>query len=97
MFEDYPLPPNEEDTEILRVVIRESMALDLIDKLIADICAVTESLGDIENDFDLAAWEPFPKKQSSTKSKSHDSKNAKKDDGKGSKDGMKKGIHKAVC
>lgn len=31
---NYPLPPNEEKTEILRVVVRESMSRDLLDRLI---------------------------------------------------------------
>ncbi|KAK0653759.1 Glutamate decarboxylase [Lasiodiplodia hormozganensis] len=55
---NYPLPPNEEKTEILRVVVRESMSLDLLDRLITDICAVTESV--MQSDaIDLAAWQPF--------------------------------------
>ncbi|RVX73544.1 hypothetical protein B0A52_02432 [Exophiala mesophila] len=51
---NYPLPPNEENQEILRVVVRESMSLDLLDRLISDIIAVTQSL--MESDvFDLQA------------------------------------------
>jgi glutamate decarboxylase len=41
---DYPLPPNEEKTEILRVVVRESLSLDMIDRLVADIIQVMEQL-----------------------------------------------------
>ena len=41
---DYPLPPNEEKTEILRVVVRESLSLDMIDRLVTDICQVMEQL-----------------------------------------------------
>lgn len=33
----YPLAPNCEDVEILRVVIRESLSGDLVRKLIVDI------------------------------------------------------------
>lgn len=40
----YALPPSEEATEILRVVIRESLSGDLLHKLIHDIIAVTEML-----------------------------------------------------
>jgi glutamate decarboxylase len=40
----YPLPPSCEDTEILRVVVRESLSGDLIRKLISDILEVTEHL-----------------------------------------------------
>ncbi|KAA8569567.1 hypothetical protein EYC84_001180 [Monilinia fructicola] len=43
---NYPLPPNEEKTEILRVVVRESMSFDLLDRLISDICATTQNLID---------------------------------------------------
>ncbi|KKY22409.1 putative glutamate decarboxylase [Diplodia seriata] len=55
---NYPLPPNEEKTEILRVVVRESMSLDLLDRLITDICAVTETVMQ-SDEIDLAAWQPF--------------------------------------
>ena len=41
---NYPLPPKEEKTEILRIVVRESMSLDLLDRLITDIISVTEQL-----------------------------------------------------
>jgi glutamate decarboxylase len=43
---NYELPPNEEKTEILRVVVRESMSFDLLDRLIADLVSVTENLID---------------------------------------------------
>ncbi|KAI8961806.1 glutamate decarboxylase [Daldinia sp. FL1419] len=45
---NYALPPNEDKTEILRVVIRESMSLDLLDRLITDLVSVTQTL--IDND-----------------------------------------------
>jgi glutamate decarboxylase len=41
---NYPLPPAEDKIEILRVVVRESMSLDLIDRLVADIMSITENL-----------------------------------------------------
>ena len=41
---NYPLPPNEDKIEILRVVVRESMSFDLLDRLITDICATTQDL-----------------------------------------------------
>ncbi|RMZ86220.1 hypothetical protein DV737_g154, partial [Chaetothyriales sp. CBS 132003] len=37
-----PLPPNEEKIEILRVVVRESMNLDLLDRLVCDTIEVAE-------------------------------------------------------
>ncbi|KAL9089203.1 MAG: hypothetical protein Q9159_002674 [Coniocarpon cinnabarinum] len=55
---NYPLPPNEEKTEILRVVVRESMSRDLLDRLIADICSVTETLMNTDA-IDLTMWQPF--------------------------------------
>ncbi|KAF8250442.1 PLP-dependent transferase [Wilcoxina mikolae CBS 423.85] len=41
---NYALPPNGQDIEILRVVVRESMSADLLDMLIADILSTTETL-----------------------------------------------------
>ncbi|KAK1780001.1 pyridoxal phosphate-dependent transferase [Copromyces sp. CBS 386.78] len=45
---NYALPPNEDQTEILRVVVRESFSFDLIDRLVTDLASVTETL--MEND-----------------------------------------------
>ncbi|KAK3695461.1 glutamate decarboxylase [Podospora appendiculata] len=41
---NYALPPKEDGTEILRVVVRESMGFDLLDRLVTDIVQVTETL-----------------------------------------------------
>jgi len=41
---NYALPPNAEKTDILRVVVRESVSIELIHKLVADIVEATESL-----------------------------------------------------
>ncbi|KAK9373142.1 pyridoxal phosphate-dependent transferase [Lipomyces chichibuensis] len=41
---NYPLPPDEADVEILRVVIRESMSADILEQLCDDIVIVTETL-----------------------------------------------------
>ncbi|KAH9444466.1 hypothetical protein Pst134EB_024730 [Puccinia striiformis f. sp. tritici] len=41
---NYELPPNMEDTQILRVVVRESMSPELIDRLFTSIMEITESL-----------------------------------------------------
>jgi hypothetical protein len=46
LIPSYPLPPSCDKTEILRVVVRESLSGDLIRKLIADIFEVTERLLD---------------------------------------------------
>ncbi|EGY19803.1 Glutamate decarboxylase like protein [Verticillium longisporum] len=45
---NYALPPSEEKTEILRVVVRENMTFDLLELLLTDIVTVTETL--IEDD-----------------------------------------------
>ncbi|KAF9517821.1 hypothetical protein BS47DRAFT_1371246 [Hydnum rufescens UP504] len=41
---NYNLPPNEEKTEILRIVVRESMNADLIERVTLDILNITEQL-----------------------------------------------------
>lgn len=45
---NYALPPKVDNVEILRVVVRESLNGDLVDKLIEDILTCTESLLDDE-------------------------------------------------
>jgi glutamate decarboxylase len=88
---DYPLPPNEENIEILRVVVRESMPMDLLDRLICDICAVTEALMKMEDDFDIATWQAFPSKASS--SKGADATTGRRS----TVVDMKGGVHRSVC
>ncbi|KAF8605688.1 glutamate decarboxylase [Ceratobasidium sp. AG-I] len=41
---NYALPPNEDKVEILRIVVRESMSADLVEKVVVDILQITESL-----------------------------------------------------
>jgi glutamate decarboxylase len=65
------------------------MPLDLLDRLISDLCAATETLMGLK-DFDLAAWQPFPKKESSTAA-SDESGN------RSSTSKMDSGIHRSVC
>ncbi|MCJ1269112.1 hypothetical protein MMC22_009001 [Lobaria immixta] len=71
---NYPLPPTEDKTEILRVVVRESMSLDLLDRLITDIFAVTQQLMTTDT-VDLAAFQTVPattvEKQHSIKGLEH--------------------------
>lgn len=54
---NYPLPPNEEKTEILRVVVRETLSLDMIDRLVSDIVSVTETVLK-STQSDLVAYQP---------------------------------------
>lgn len=87
---NYPLPPNEEKTEILRIVVRESHNLDLIDRLIADICSVTNAL--IDNEVpDLNTWQPF----SYSVEKEHASLGKKNREE--ARVPMHKGVHRSVC
>lgn len=41
---NYPLPPNEEATQILRVVVRYNLSHKLLDKLMSDLVDCTETL-----------------------------------------------------
>lgn len=41
---NYELPPNEQKTEILRVVVRQSLSIDLLDRLMEDISNITNIL-----------------------------------------------------
>jgi len=89
---NYPLPPNEEKTEILRVVVRESMSMDLLDRLICDICAVTEALMSTDT-VDLAAWQPA----SASIEKQHSSRGVESKDRHLSIRPMDDGVHRSVC
>ncbi|KAF2172333.1 hypothetical protein M409DRAFT_63053 [Zasmidium cellare ATCC 36951] len=87
-----PLPPAESQTEILRVVVRESMSLDLLDRLITDILAVTENIMNTDA-VDLQAWQPF---DSSTEKK-HASRGVHGQEKHKAKRPMGEGVHRAVC
>jgi len=41
---NYNLPPHEDKTEILRIVVRESMNVDIIENVTKDIMEITEQL-----------------------------------------------------
>ncbi|KAG8629551.1 hypothetical protein KVT40_003416 [Elsinoe batatas] len=91
---NYPLPPNEEKTEILRVVVRESMSLDLLDRLLEDIVATMEQIMSLKDGFDLAAWQPAPptsiEKQHGSQGLDHKNKHK-------AKRPMHHGVHRSVC
>lgn len=94
---NYPLPPNEEKLEILRVVVRESMSYDLLDRLITDICAVTEQLMQ-SDEIDLAPFQFHPAVGPKDKDKDKGKKKeAHKGHGKGGKRPMTEGVHRSVC
>lgn len=89
---NYPLPPGEEKTEILRIVVRESMSMDLLDRLISDIIGVTETL--MKSDpVDLAAFQTGATNiEKSQQSQGVDHKNRHK-----ASRPMSKGVHRTVC
>ena len=89
---DYPLPPKCDKTEILRVVVRESMSMDLLDRLISDILTTTQQLMD-SDELDLSAFQPGAstiEKQHMSKGKDHKHKHL-------AERPMKKGVHRSVC
>ncbi|KAH7409607.1 glutamate decarboxylase-like protein [Cadophora sp. MPI-SDFR-AT-0126] len=93
---NYPLPPSTEKTEILRVVVRESMSFDLLDRLISDICVTTQNLIDSDTqDLSMLAHT----KNNNTIEKEHGTVGTKhnKGQGKGGKRPMNEGVHRSVC
>ncbi|KAK9460023.1 pyridoxal phosphate-dependent transferase [Lipomyces oligophaga] len=54
---NYPLPPSEGNVEILRVVVRESMSSDLLERLCGDIISSVELLIKLSADHSIAAIE----------------------------------------
>lgn len=97
---DYPLPPKEDKTEILRVVVRESMPAGIIDKLIADIVAITERLMESEP-VDLAALQTGPsgleRRGIGKEKRPHRRRVTKPKKEARPSQPMSKGIHRAVC
>ncbi|EON99624.1 putative glutamate decarboxylase protein [Phaeoacremonium minimum UCRPA7] len=101
---NYALPPNEDHTEILRVVIRESMSFDLLDRLISDICQVTQTLMD-NDEVDLSVLHKNKRKvllKSEQEAKKGDAdKKRSGERGKeiigGETKKMAEGIHRSVC
>ena len=91
---NYPLPPKADKIEILRVVVRESMSLDLLDRLITDIIAVTEQLMNSDA-IDLSPFHPGASAIGRVE------KQFSQGLGKGEKHlarrPMSKGVHRTVC
>jgi glutamate decarboxylase len=92
---NYALPPHEDETEILRVVIRESCSFDLLDRLIEDLVQVTQTL--IDNDgVDLSilkAQKPAGISKKSLKGTAEEQKEKLEAGAKRLADG----IHRSVC
>ncbi|KAK3363422.1 glutamate decarboxylase [Lasiosphaeria hispida] len=95
---NYSLPPNEDATDILRVVVRESMSFDLLDRLVTDIVQVTETL--MGNDeVDLSILTKQRREPAKKEGRDRGGKGAKKD-GTGLGNEVKRmadGIHRSVC
>ncbi|KAI0871870.1 pyridoxal phosphate-dependent transferase [Hypoxylon argillaceum] len=90
---NYALPPAENATEILRVVVRESMSLDLLDRLISDLVSVTQTLID-NRDAGLAALQH----RSAGSAGAHtDLKEAQRKTVEGVVKRLQDGIHRTVC
>lgn len=47
---NYKLPPAEDDTEILRVVVRESLSREMIDRLVIDVREAADKLKEVETE-----------------------------------------------
>ncbi|KAF1977907.1 glutamate decarboxylase [Bimuria novae-zelandiae CBS 107.79] len=88
----YPLPPNEEKTQILRVVVRETLSLDMIDRLVTDICNVTEGMMG-SGAADIAAWQPPPR----SVEKQHSSTGLPAREKHKGRSPMHEGVHRSVC
>jgi glutamate decarboxylase len=94
---NYPLPPTEENIEILRVVVRESMSFDLMDRLITDICQTTQNLIDSdEQDLSILhlSKDTSAEKAHSITGTQHRGKSSH---GKIGKHPLTKGVHRSVC
>lgn len=92
---NYPLPPNEEKIEILRVVVRESMSFDLLDRLITDICVVTSKL--IESDPNDLGFIQGGSNTTAEKQFSIKGKEQNRGQGQGGERPMAEGVHRFVC
>ena len=89
---NYPLPPHCEKTEILRVVVRESMSMDLLDRLLTDINSTTEQLMNSDA-IDLGPYQPGAmgvEKQHQSRGNDHLNKHK-------AERPMHKGVHRTVC
>ncbi|TLS21980.1 uncharacterized protein PpBr36_09218 [Pyricularia pennisetigena] len=103
---NYALPPNEEKREILRVVVRESMSLDLIDRLLSDICEVTQKLMD-DDEIDIGVLQgnrhkgPWTKadvsKDGRDQAKKERQDRKKHHQATGRTGRMETGIHRSTC
>ncbi|KAK4151456.1 glutamate decarboxylase [Chaetomidium leptoderma] len=94
---NYALPPGENGTEILRVVVRVSMSFDLLDRLVTDIVQVTETLMD-KDEVDLSVLREQHRKGWPVVGKGKGKGEKKKEEAEREGEGkMQDGIHRSVC
>ncbi|KXJ94177.1 pyridoxal phosphate-dependent transferase [Microdochium bolleyi] len=93
---NYALPPNEDKTEILRVVVRETMSFDLLDRLISDLVTVTQTLMEHDAvDLDILQGAKGPGLTSPLKD--HDKRKGPHHGTRHKGPRLADGIHRAVC
>lgn len=91
---NYALPPSMDRVEILRVVVRESMSFDLLDRLIADLCSVTQILMESDEvDLKLLRGRQTTEGVHGRMGK----RDGNVGDGVGKGRGMGDGVHRSVC
>ena len=73
------------------MVVRESLSLDMIDRLISDICSVTEQLMKTDA-VDLAAFQPSVSTEKEHANKGLQNKHMHK-----AQRPMSEGVHRSVC
>ncbi|KAL2170851.1 hypothetical protein VTG60DRAFT_4338 [Thermothelomyces hinnuleus] len=92
---NYALPPGEDGTEILRVVVRVSMSFDLLDRLVTDIVQVTETLME-RDEVDLSVL-PAQHMGPRPRVKKREGERLKDVGREAGKKRMADGIHRSVC
>lgn len=93
---NYALPPQEDGTEILRVVVRVSMSFDLLDRLVTDIVQVTETLME-KDEVDLSVLREQGRKGPVRKGEEKKEEGEARRLGRELKKRMADGIHRSVC
>ncbi|KAK4229940.1 glutamate decarboxylase [Podospora fimiseda] len=91
---NYALPPNEQETEILRVVIRESMSFDLLERLVTDLVQVTQTMMD-HDEIDLTIMHKQKQRRRLVEEKGKAQK--EEEEAAEGKKRMEEGIHRSVC
>ncbi|KAI9670884.1 MAG: hypothetical protein M1817_003769 [Caeruleum heppii] len=93
---NYPLPPNQDKIEILRIVIRWSMSMDLLQRLISDIIGITQSLMDNDKDDKTGVCNNSQANTGSAE-KQHLSQGLQAQHKHKARRPMSEGIHRSVC